>query len=87
MWHEMARVLVRIVGLYVAAGFVFAVPFVILGVGATDPNARRGTIGFRILLLPGAVALWPCLARRWLQGGPPRSGLTAHDRPRREAGS
>lgn len=64
---------VRMAGLYLLAGIVFAVPFVIKGVGRIDPAAMEGSRGFRLLIFPGVVALWPLLALRWWSGasGPP----------------
>jgi hypothetical protein len=55
-------------GLYLACGFLFAVPFVLLGVGRIDPHATHGSWGFRVLIVPGSVLLWPLLAKRWAQG-------------------
>jgi hypothetical protein len=40
------------------------VPFVARWVGKLDPNAERGTWGFRVLIFPASVVLWPLLARR-----------------------
>lgn len=54
---------------YLAAGVVFAVPFVVRGVDRIDPAARLSRWGFRIAILPGAVALWPILLRRWWRSG------------------
>lgn len=54
----------RLLGLYLGCGLVFAVPFVWRWVGRLDPLAGEGTRGFRLLILPGAVALWPLLAAR-----------------------
>ena len=53
---------------YLACGILFAVPFVWFGVNSIDPHARRGTWGFRLLIIPGATALWPLLLSRWLKG-------------------
>lgn len=52
--------------LYLLAGIAFAIPFVLVGVGKIDSHAARGTWGFRLLILPGCIFLWPLLARRWL---------------------
>jgi hypothetical protein len=52
-------------GLYVAAGLVTSVAFVIAGV--TKVQSAPVTIGARILLLPGAAALWPLVISRWLK--------------------
>ena len=64
---------------YVAVGLVFAPFFALIGAGRIDPVAREGTLGFRILILPGAAALWPLLAWRWLKGtGHPPLERNAH---------
>ncbi len=64
---------------YLAGGLLFAIPFVMTGVNRIDPHARRGSVGFRILILPGSVLLWPLLASRWLTGAPhPPEERSAH---------
>lgn len=65
MSEPLAEIVVSVLGAYVAAGLVFAGVFVVWGVGRIDPVARAGTIGFRLLILPGCAALWPLLAVRW----------------------
>ena len=77
----MATWLVRLVGVYFACGILFAVPFLARGAAAIDPGAREGSWGFRWIVLPGVVALWPLLLRRWLAGrGEPPLESTAHRR-------
>lgn len=67
-----ATLLVSIATLYAVIGLLFAIAFVWKGVGKIDPSAVEGTLGFRLLIIPGTVALWPLLARRWLTAqGPP----------------
>ena len=78
--------LVNILAIYAAVGVVFAFAFVWKGVGKIDPAAARGTIGFRLLIIPGTVALWPILARRWLRGEGPPEERTAHRDAARGAG-
>jgi len=51
-----------------ACGFLFGIPFVVSGVGRLDPHAGQGSWGFRLLILPGAMALWPLLLQRWVRG-------------------
>lgn len=63
-----AAALLILVGIYLAGGLVFAVPFVLVGVKQIDPHAARGTWGFRLLILPGAMTFWPLLLRRWVKG-------------------
>jgi hypothetical protein len=60
--------LVMVVGVYLAIGVLFAIAFVVRGCQRIDPAAEDGTIGFRILILPGAAALWPLLLSRWIKG-------------------
>ncbi len=55
-------------GIYLACGFVFAISFVLVGVKRIDPHAARGSWGFRVLIVPGTVFLWPLLAKRWFSG-------------------
>jgi len=52
---------------YAAAGIVTAVAFVTFGVSRVLPEPVPVTIGARILLLPGAAALWPYVLLRWLK--------------------
>ena len=69
---------VNILGIYLAVGLLFAIAFAWKGAAAIDPAARDGTLGFRLLIIPGAAALWPILARRWLAGEGPPEELNPH---------
>lgn len=55
-----------LVGLYLVIGVVFAVAFAWRGASAIDVAAAGSTWGFRIIIMPGAAALWPWLLRRWI---------------------
>ena len=57
-------ILLYSLGLYVAIGVVTAIAFVTFGVTQVTPFSM--TLGARILLLPGAIALWPYVLVRWL---------------------
>ena len=66
-------------GTYLACGFLFALPFAFLGVGKIDAHASHGSWGFRLLIIPGAAALWPILLRRLIRGvHQPPEERTAH---------
>jgi hypothetical protein len=67
MNETVARALIAIASGYLLAGAAFAVPFVLWGAGEVEPVARDGTPGFRLLILPGAVTLWPLLLARWIR--------------------
>jgi hypothetical protein len=80
----MARIVVDALGLYLGLGLAFAVAFHLRGIPRVDAQAARGSLGFRVLVTPGVVALWPLLARRWrsARGVPPEP----HDAHRDAAG-
>lgn len=60
--------LVRLAGAYLAVGAVFAPLWAFRLVNRADPVAAHGTLGFRLLILPGALLLWPLLLGRRLRG-------------------
>jgi hypothetical protein len=68
--EAMATILLGIFSGYVAVGAVFAIAFVVFGVTKVQPAPV--TSGARLLLLPGAVALWPLLLPRWLKAANPQ---------------
>jgi hypothetical protein len=63
----MATALFSALALYIAAGVAIGSAFVIFGVTHALSHPTSVTIGARILLLPGAVLLWPLVLRRWLK--------------------
>lgn len=50
--------------LYLAFGAVFAGWFVWRGAARLDDRAASGSRGFRLLIVPGAMMLWPWLLVR-----------------------
>ncbi len=73
-----AEVVVLLCAVYIACGLAFAPFFVWRGVGRLDPGAKSAGPGFRLVILPGAAALWPVLLRRWLTGRQPPVERNAH---------
>jgi hypothetical protein len=59
-------ILLEFLAAYAVAGTAIAVAFVVFGVQQVLPHVSV-TPGARLLLLPGAVALWPLVLRRWLK--------------------
>ena len=51
--------------LYAAAGVATALAFVSVGLAQVLHPPMPATLGARILLLPGAFALWPYILIRW----------------------
>jgi hypothetical protein len=61
----LVETMTRLLLLYAACGLGFGVAFVGWGVGRIDPAARGAPPAFRVIILPGVVALWPVLALQW----------------------
>jgi hypothetical protein len=53
--------------LYAAAGVAVAAAFVAFGVTRVLPEPVPISVGARILIFPGAAALWPYVLARWLK--------------------
>jgi len=73
----MAETVLRVLEGYMAVGAVVALAFALLGVGRVDPGARGLSVGnvvFRLMILPGATALWPLIVARWIGAGRRRNG-------------
>ena len=81
MAETIAGWLVTVLGIYAGAGLVFGAAFILRGAARVDPQADGGSWGFRLAILPGTVAFWPLLARRWARGGPPPEERSPHREP------
>ncbi len=80
----LAQISLLLLGLYFTLGFLFALFFVSKGVRVVDSAAHSATFGFRLLIFPGAMALWPVLLKRWLKPIP-RQEHNAHRHAARAA--
>jgi len=63
----MVTIILVVVAIYLTIGFVFAIPFVIKGVHKVDEVAHGGSIGFRIIIIPGTMVFWPLLLKKWIK--------------------
>lgn len=69
-----AELILTSLGLYLAAGAVFALVFVTAGAGRIDPDAKSMPFQARLLVFPGAMGLWPLmLVKLFTQKAPPVS--------------
>jgi hypothetical protein len=59
---------VRLLGVYAGVGLLFALAFSSRGVEKLDPAAEGSGWGFRLIILPASIALWPWLLARWRSG-------------------
>ncbi|MBX2821680.1 MAG: hypothetical protein KTR29_18420 [Rhodothermaceae bacterium] len=73
MNESIATWFVSAFGIYLVVGILFSIPFVLKGVGKNDPAVQGASIGFRLIIIPGVVMLWPVLLLRWMSdaGMPP----------------
>lgn len=51
---------------YTTCGIACAIPIVIWGLPRIDESVRTSTIGFRLLMFPGCVTLWPLMLIKWV---------------------
>jgi hypothetical protein len=63
-----AEAISAVLTIWALSGLVFAIPFLVAGVGRIDSQAAGTGLGFRLIILPGVVIFWPLLLRRWAAG-------------------
>ena len=63
--HPAVAFLLAALALYAVVGIATALAFAIFGVTRVQPAPV--SLGARILILPGAAALWPYVLVRWLK--------------------
>lgn len=79
MSTEVAQIIVLFSGLYGLVGILVAPILILWGAARFDVAAADSTRGFRLIVLPGAVLLWPLLLRRFIQAaGTPPTEVNAH---------
>lgn len=72
------EILLYAIATYAVLGVGFGLYFSARGAAKVDPLAKDGTLGFRILIFPATVALWPLLLVRVRRGGAPALERNAH---------
>ena len=68
---ETVQAVLDLVAAYAAVGVMFSIFLLLFGTTRIDNGVKNAGFGFRILILPGLIALWPLLLIRWLVGGQP----------------
>ena len=63
----MVEVILIIVSIYLLLGVLFVVPFLLKGLTKVDSSAHGGTIGFKIIIIPGVIVFWPALLSKWIK--------------------
>jgi hypothetical protein len=72
---ELVHAILIVAGAYAVAGLAFAAWFVLTGHRRLDDKPM--TSGARVLLVPGAAALWPLLLARTVAAGSTRGPMSA----------
>ena len=52
---------------YLAIGLLFGLWFVLKGVQKVDAGMNEAKWNLRLLILPGSIALWPVMLRKYLK--------------------
>ena len=68
-------IILIIVAVYLAAGLLFAIPFVIKGVTQIDESAIGSKWGFRLIIIPGVIVFWPVLLKKWMRIPPASTNI------------
>jgi hypothetical protein len=55
-----------VIVIYLVAGLLFSIPFILKGVSKIDEGARGATWGFRLIIIPGTMIFWPLLLKKWM---------------------
>ncbi len=63
----MIEAVLIIVLIYLLLGVLFVIPFLMKGLTKVDEGAHGGTIGFKIIIIPGVIVLWPVLLKKWMK--------------------
>ena len=62
---DIVRVILWLATSYATVGVLVAGAFVSAGIARVARAARGAGVGLRLLLLPGAAALWPVVLTKW----------------------
>jgi hypothetical protein len=57
--------LLILAAIYILAGFIFMIAFLIKGIDVVDEGAHGSTIGFKLIIVPGVIIFWPLLLKKW----------------------
>lgn len=63
----MVQILLIIALIYLISGVLFVIPFLIKGLTKVDEGAHGGSIGFKLIIIPGVIVFWPILLKKWIR--------------------
>jgi hypothetical protein len=62
-----AEIILMLIALYFIAGVLFAIFFFIKGMQKVDPTVHGSGFGFKLIIMPGVITLWPVLLIKWIK--------------------
>jgi len=65
----MIEIILILVLVYLLLGVLFVLPFLLKGLTKVDTGAHGGSIGFKLIIIPGVIVFWPVLLRKWIKAG------------------
>jgi hypothetical protein len=63
----MVQIIIIAVSIYLLLGVLFVIPFLTKGITKVDEGAHGGTIGFKIIIIPGVIVFWLVLLNKWMR--------------------
>lgn len=71
----MVELILIIVLTYLLLGVLFVIPFLWKGLTKVDEGAHGGSVGFKIIIIPGVIVFWPVLLSKWMKSGSEASNV------------
>jgi hypothetical protein len=62
----LVSIILVVAALYFLLGVLFAFFFLAKGIQKTDAAVTGSSRGFRFIILPGIIVLWPVLLNKWV---------------------
>ncbi len=66
MFQALVTVFFILLLVYLICGVVFTFFFLARGLQKVDEDVPGSSWGFRIIIIPGCIVLWPVLMRKWI---------------------
>jgi hypothetical protein len=63
----LVKIILMLALVYGLLGLLFAIFFLARGMEKIDTSAHGSGLGFRLIILPGTIALWPVLLSKWMK--------------------
>ena len=64
--QTIVNIMLIAVAVYFSGGALFTVIFLFRGLNKVDERTHGATVGFKIIIIPGCIVLWPILLRKWM---------------------